>query len=145
MNDAAKPAWLKRNLTSRERERFETAEKIPQGEWKGEMLCVPPGDDSGLYFSELAEIADRFDGGEFPLFAWDCDPEPFVIAPVHVDGMLESALDDHHEGAKDWITPAMREELQGFLDGWAERTKIRTFHPNYKRAVMLTPPEEGGE
>lgn len=150
MDDARRKAWLDRHLTKHEREQFDKAEKIPDTEWTGVALCVPPGDDNGYFFTEVAEIANRFDADSdhFPVFAWDCDMEPFTLTRRDAESMIEDQLQDHHEDAVDKITTAQWEELATFLAGWAERTGIVSWHPNMKRAVMLTPPEtdeQGGD
>jgi len=131
--------WMER-LDKSDRAAFDAAEKIPQAEWKGAALCVPPGDDNSLFFSSLARLEERYGDGDYPAFAWDCDPKPFTLGRYDAHNMVEAELVDHHEDAIDAITTAQWDELTAFLEGWSERTGIVSWEPNMKRAVLLTPP-----
>ncbi len=131
--------WME-SLSKTERDAFDAAEKIPQAEWHGTALCVPPGDDNCLFFSSLANLEARYGDGDWPAFAWDCDPKPFTLSGFDAESIVESALEEHHEDADESITPAQWDELTTFLKGWSERTGIVSWEPNMKRAVLLTPP-----
>lgn len=132
------PDCIASNDEKKERERFESAEKLT--EWDGPVFCESASYNEG-FFPSLAELYDYFgceanfdeDGSEaLPPYAWACNVIQFVSYDV---GSIKESL----EGYEDWEGDTDGDnELQAALDAWAERNaKVVRWEPDYKRAVLL--------
>lgn len=125
-------------LAKRRAEAFEKATKIPAAEYTGWVSwpgCV--GDDG--YFESVQELLNHCakTGKPAPTFVWACKP-----IPLHLDaeGIVDQALEEHHEGAKDFISNAEMERLQVLLDEWAKAQGVTSWCEDRTRAVMISSP-----
>lgn len=113
-----------------EAERFAKATKITPTDY-------PP--DRPVFFVNgkyrpLGEIDLEYDPpGDYVWATREVKFEPCV------DGMIENALDDHHEDARQEITDEEMTELTDFVAKWAEGTGVRSYEVDYTRAIVLTP------
>ena len=116
-------------------EAFEKAEKIPASEYKG-WVSVPGCDDEHGYFESVTELLSHCasTGQHAPVFVWACTPKPFRL---DADAIVEQALEDHRECAKDNIPDEAIERLQLLLDGWTQATGIVSQYEDQTRAVMI--------
>lgn len=118
---------------------FEKAQKIPAREYKG-WICRPDGEEEPNYgYHKSVDDLMR------TLLNRDCDLPQFVWATMaeglslNADWILEEALEEHHENARDQISREAEEALQALLDGWLKRpdVKVTTYHEDRSRAVVF--------
>jgi hypothetical protein len=84
-------------------------------------------------------LGDQFEGDDPPKYFWACD-EIELADYLSFDDYVGSRLEDHfHEDAADQITKQQWDELNAFGRKWAEKTRIVSYQPNYKYAVLVTP------
>ena len=122
-------------LAERQKVAFEKAEKIPASEYKG-WVSVPGCEDEDGYFESVTELLSfcASTGQHAPVFVWACAP---VLFRLDADAIVEQALEDHREGAKDNIPDEAIERLQLLLDGWTQATGIVSQYEDQTRAVMI--------
>lgn len=128
-------SWRERILAM-EREIFDRATKIDAKDYTGWVSW------SGVhardrYFESVEDlrIYCKANGVPVPSFVWACIQERFRL---DADWILDSALEDHHENARDHITGAEEARLQVFLDEWSKAQGIVSWHEDRTRAVVLT-------
>lgn len=129
----------------REGERFAKATKIDAEGYTGAVYCRcgPPstsmveddGDESHMHLT----VADFFDacreaGEEPPAWVWACVTE---TPRSDARWIVESALEDHHDGAGDVITKEHLAKLDAFLRAWWADSGVVSYRVDYKRVVML--------
>lgn len=122
---------------------FEAATKVTIEEYEDQPIYWegPPGGASMSgdgYFLNIEEFLDRCEEEEVevPPYVWATKPVPLSM---DADFLLESALDEHHEGARDEFPDGAELELQKLLDDWCSKQKVKTWDTDYKRAVLLHP------
>lgn len=126
----------------RDQRKFELAEKVPSFEygdpvyWEGHEGSMGDG-----YFSSLDEVVDYCEDNDIsrPSFVWACTRVPLSIDTGRI---LESAFDEHFEGAMDMLQEGASAELQTFLHDWCQKQNIESWQTDYRRAVLLM--EDGG-
>lgn len=117
----------KRN-DAREERRFAAATVIEWNEDAGEYLFDPRND---RYYADEDEIEED-------------DPPPYAYATrgealcIDAEDVLEVALDDHYEDARESISREEVAELQSFLDGWCQRTGVVMWIPDFSRVVVFS-------
>jgi hypothetical protein len=116
----------------REQERFDKAQKIPISNYDG-WLCW-----RGEQFADEGALADHCTENdlEWPKWVWACKKIEFKI---DVDTILEHALQDHYEDARDSIPQAAEDKLQAILDEWCAGQGIESWQEDNSRAVILEP------
>jgi hypothetical protein len=77
---------------------------------------------------------------QVPVYVWACRPIPLAVA---ADDALERALSEHPDGAD--VSTAARAELQALLDAWCAQQSLRSWRPDYTRAVVLAEPDGRAE
>jgi len=112
-----------------EQNRFEKATKVDWKDYDGYVYC--PLNDT--FSASVEEFLEDFDDLA-PSYIWACTPEEFKIDASNV---LEQALSNHYEDARDNISDKEYEILQNFLDEWAAKQRIESWHPDYTRAVVF--------
>ena len=124
-----------RDAEARDEARWAKASKVPAGDYAGWVY----DDDKDEFHSDVGAFVD----------AWECDheegdePRGRLYACVPMDfalnaaDMLESATQDHHEDAYDDFDAGAVNELQAFLDGWAQANAPTSVQPDYSRAIVL--------
>lgn len=116
--------------------RYEKARKVPLAEYQQEGLFV-----EDEWFNDWEDLVDSMDsqGREVPEWAWGCEPLAFAL---DAERLLENALDEHHEDARDGIDDAEVKRLQAFLDEWAAAQKITSYQCDTSTVVLLPRAEE---
>lgn len=139
------PCRAKREA-EREAERFAEATKVPEAEYADEWVYSETHQGGGRegYWPDVESLRDwcEGEGVASPAYVWACTP---LDLSMHADSAIESALDEHHDDAGSEISDAEVRRLQDFLDEWCDAQGIRSYHTDYKRAVVLsaaTPPRE---
>jgi hypothetical protein len=133
--------WLLR-LQEREQEVFEAAKKVTIEEypdqpvyWDGSLHGMMIGDG---YFLNIEEFLDRCEeeGVDLPPYVWATRATTLAMS---ADFLLEHAMQEHHEGARDTLPTDAETELQEILDEWCSKQKTLTWEADYKMAVLLHP------
>lgn len=128
--------------TAREAERFANAEKVT--EWNGVILHGSHGYNDG-FFRDIDELDDwpadeaEEDGTQpdRPEYVWTCDDQCFC--QLDYCSIIEHATQEAYE---DWDsrTIAGQAELKAAIATFnAANAHHATWHPNYKRALILAP------
>lgn len=133
----------KHTREEREAERFADAEKVSPENYDGPVFWDggPPstggmGGD-GFYFG-VGDLRDSCAqaGVAPPVYVWTCFRD---VPSTDTDWLIEDALQEHHEGARDWISAEHMAKLEAFLRQWWAESNAHTWRVDYKRAVVLTP------
>lgn len=118
---------------------FEKATKIPAREYTG-WVCRPDAFNEPGY-GYHASVEDMIDH----LLMTDDDLPPFVWATTEqrlkldANWILENALDEHHEDARDQISDEAEKALQAFLDEWVTRSDVNviSYAEDRTRAIVF--------
>jgi hypothetical protein len=120
----------------RESKLYKEAEKIPFAKYEHDFLYY-----ADEFYEDIDAIQSSFSFDEPPEYAWACYPVDFAMdATDIVSSALESG--DHHEEAFEEVSDAMLKRLQKYLDLWCKKASVRTWMPDFKKAVLLPKPEE---
>lgn len=70
---------------------------------------------------------------------WACEQTQIGL---NAHDILETACDDLHEDAVEYIPDAAKKELQDFLSAWVDKygRHTITYYPDYTRVVVIDPP-----
>lgn len=130
---------IEKRLREEEARRFEKATKINVADYDDPLYVdgIGEGDYGDGYFSDIDVLeehcADREAG--MPTYAWACSESGYAF---DADRLVDDALEEFYDGAKDQLSAGAVEELQTFLDGWRDRNPISGWMVDYSRAVLLT-------
>lgn len=120
-----------------ERKRFESAEKIDEKNYSGPVSWEGADAWSGEgYFGSLNDLREACDdkGVPYPVYVYACD----IDVPMwDAERVIEDALSDHHEDARDYLSAGSEEKLQAFLDEWSKDFEIKTWNVDHSRVVIL--------
>lgn len=140
------PCWSKEQA-EKEAARWAKAEPVAAAEYTGEMVYVetedghPYGGSHEGYFHSLEDLAECVEDGVY-------DDEDGAIPTLHVyettptrltfdaSSLLDSELEEFHDGARDDVASAAEEELQAFLTDWADKNSPTTYYPDYSRKIV---------
>jgi hypothetical protein len=88
------------------------------------------------YFADMEAVLDHCECRdiEVPEYLWV--PEEMVLS-MDADNIIESALEEHYEGADDNIDKDARKELQNRLDAWCVKQCIRSYYECHKEYVTV--------
>jgi hypothetical protein len=105
--------------------------------WEGHEGSMGDG-----YFSNVEEVIEYCADNDIdpPTHVWACSNLPFSI---DTDSILESAFEQHFEGARDMLSEEARQELEQFLQNWCQKQGIESWQTDYRRSVILGD-ENGG-
>ena len=109
-----------------ERERYEAATRVPAAEYDGEMVCI--GEDDFRYTTDVDE------GEGEPPWAWATTPRRMRLA---ADDILDGALDEYHEDARDEISTKDLGRLQRYLDAWCAHVNVVSYYTDHSRVVVF--------
>lgn len=130
-------------VKEKEEKVFELAAKVTLEEYEDQPIYWegPPGGSSMSgdgYFLNIEEFLERCEEEEIdvPPYVWATKP---VTLSMDASYLLESALDEHHEGARDEFPDGAERELQDLLDAWCAKQKVKSWDVDYKRSVLLHP------
>jgi hypothetical protein len=135
------PHWRAEQARRREadaaedRAAFERAAKVDWRAYDGPVYV--PGAAHGScgegYFRSVTDYLEHlYDGDTVPAYCWATRPTPPLR--LDADDILDGALDDYHEDAKDDLdVPA----LQKALDTWCDDNQPESFEVDHLRAVLL--------
>lgn len=113
----------------REAQRREAATVVAPDEVVGAMLYDA---DDDRWFQDFDDACDLDD--DAPPYVYATTPKPLRL---DAESIMDSALEDHHEGAADYLDPRDVELLQAILDAWCERTDIVSYEPDFSRVVVI--------
>lgn len=121
--------------------RFLRAVRVPAEEYVGAVYSrgLPGGGAEGEgYYPDVATMKRQREvmGVDPPAYVWACRE---VTPSTDASQVIDDALQEHHESARDAISNEQIVELQGFLDGWWKRTGTFSWFPDYGRAVVIDP------
>lgn len=119
-----------------ENERFEKAEKVLAKDYEGWVFWEDRGDNEG-FFASVAEIRRYCEREEIelPSYVYACNPTSIAM---RAEWIIDDALADHHENAKNAISCEAIVELQAALDAWCAKQTVRTWFQNMDRVVLLS-------
>lgn len=120
----------------RELARFTAAVKLTPAEWDGPVFCPDCEPDGEGYYADVGEFLDECADNRNTAYLYACD----IIVPSWDAGhVIESAMSEMHEGARDRIGADDAERLQAVLDAWSKTLdKAETWTPDYERVVVLS-------
>lgn len=129
--DACRDKVWTKEREERQAKAFEKAQKALSSEYDKPVFL--PGSDEGFFMS-VDDLTERFedDGEELPTFVWGSREKPLTL---DADGIVESALEDHHEGAL--VKPSAIEKLQAMLYEWCAEQKVLSYEEDQTVAVIL--------
>lgn len=143
MGEKRKVHWLacedcrRKTDAEREKRRFEEAEKIPWEKYEHGFLYY-----ADKFYDDMDSLLDSYDEGEEPEYVWACYPVDFTMdAQDIVSSEIENQ--EHHEDAFSEVSDKMLERLQKYLDLWCKKVGVRTWMPDFKKAVLLTTTKRG--
>lgn len=85
-------------------------------------------------FFDLDDIDDYIDSDDDkPFFVFDCDEDKWK--GINIQSVLEDAMEDFYEGARDQINDI--EELEKFIDEWNAKQNVCQYYPNFNRIIVL--------
>lgn len=115
-------------------ERFEKAEKIQAKDYKGWVFWEDHGDNEG-FFSSVAELRTYCNdvGVEPPPYVYACKA---MLLSMNAEWIIEDALEEHHENARDSISKEAEDELQSLLNAWCAKQTVRTWFQDTTRVVL---------
>lgn len=136
-------ACWKKVVDEKEKKVFEAALKVTIEEYEDQPIYWegPPSGSSMTgdgYFLNIEEFLDCCEEEEVdvPPYVWATKPVAFAM---NADFLLEDALQEHPEDARDALSADDERELQKLLDEWCAKQEVKTWVPDYKRAVLLHP------
>jgi hypothetical protein len=129
--------WEERKA-QRTAQAFEKAKKIDATNYTGWVSWPGQGDEADGYFDSTESLRKHCANNalDLPAWVWACTPEPLEF---NADWIVEQALQEHFEGARVSIAESEVGALQEFLDKWAAKQNIVSWHEDTTRAVMLAP------
>lgn len=121
-------------ITASERQRYvflhgaplvshgEAVKQLTEREYAGPVYWSDRGPQEG-YFEDIGDLRAWADGeGEaLPAWVFACHVRPFAL---DADEILDAALADRHEGARDALDSQGVTDLQTLLDGWVESAGV---------------------
>jgi hypothetical protein len=134
-------ACLDKKEAAKERARFEKAEKVPLAEYTGQYVYIDGlGDEGFISVDEIEEVLDEVDSAARPTWGWACDPQTVSLS---LTDAIDSALEEMHESAREFVDEAIVEEAQKLVDKALEGA-VSYFCDN-TTAVLLPKPESPKE
>lgn len=110
--------------------RLAEARVIDESEYDGHMLY---SEDHDAYYPDVATYLDHeYDEPESHL--WACREESLSLG---AESIIENALTEHHEDARDELRDGAEADLQAMLDAWCAKQHVRTYFPDYSVAVRV--------
>lgn len=123
----------------RERQRFTESRQLTLEEARApETAYTDPVFAGGRFFANLEELLDRFDAEELPDYVWCAEPVAFR---PNVRAMIQTALEDHHEGAD--VSAAALQELTDLVAAWADQQGVVSWEESYQCCIVLRPAPAG--
>jgi hypothetical protein len=122
----------------KEKVRYEKAEKVPYADYKGGMLF-----DGDKYFSDLEEMEDHYYDAPLPEYVWACEDVgvPKATSESIVENLLENMWEDADHNDLNGL-----DELDAAIAKFNEANEsINVWEPDYKTAVLIPRPKQGGE
>jgi hypothetical protein len=136
------PSCTKRECADREGRLFEVAKKVSVEDypdepvyWEGQQGSMGLG-----FFLNIDELLDYCEEEqiEHPKYVWACTPRPLQVLTSDV---LEAAIYEHNVGLDDLNGVAIS-DLDSFLASWCKQQNLRTWFPDFERAILLLEPAE---
>lgn len=127
----------------KEQKVFKAAVKVTIEEYDDQPVyweSIPGGSSmtGDGYYLNIEEFLDRCEEEEMdvPEYIWATKP---VSLTLDAEYLLENALTEHAEDTRDSISTDAELELQALLDGWCDKQKVKSWEPDYKKAIVLHP------
>lgn len=126
-------------LADNEKKAFALARKLTIEEYPNQEVYWDGGIGDG-FFLDVSDLLDRCEEEslDIPPYAWAAKEVPLAM---NADWLLERALEEHGEGAREEIAEKDLPELQVLLDKWCLRQDLKSWQPDYSTAVLLHPQE----
>jgi hypothetical protein len=129
-------AEAKAAMLDREREAFEKAAKVSWREWDAERAVYFDGGrryGADGYFDSLRHLHDSFDSpDQVPAYCWAT--RPMGPPKLHAEDIVEEALEEYYEGARDSVDVA---GLQVLLDAWSKDNDPGGYMVDRRTAILL--------
>lgn len=130
-------------MAERDAAAFAKARKVPEEKWTSAVVWEDgSGDMSGDgYFSSPEAVRDSCAANDVPVpaYVWGTAEEGMGL---DAGSIVESALEDTYDGARDQLSAEAEVELQDLLDAWCERHPVKWYREDRSVAVMMTGREE---
>lgn len=99
--------------------------------WPGHVGSFGAG-----YFEDVSELLDYCEDHDVPVpgWVWACTPVPLRVDAQEV---IDRALEEHHEGASEWLLSNGVRDLQEALDAWCKRQLVQTWLLDHSCIVVL--------
>jgi hypothetical protein len=127
----------------REGRLFEKATKVRVDDYPDEPVYWEGKDGSmgAGFFTNLDELLDFCEEERVahPKYVWACEPRPLQVP---TEAVLQAACDEHNVAGFDDLSIAAIDELQATIDAWCLKQNVRTWFPDFSRAVLLAASRE---
>lgn len=99
--------------------------------WEGHDGSMGTG-----FFTNIDEVLDYCEEEQLPTpkYIWACVPRPLEVP---TDAVLEAAVEEHNTVAVEDLSEGAVADLQTFLSDWCRKQNVRTWFPDFSRAVLL--------
>jgi hypothetical protein len=121
---------------------FAAATKIQSSEWNGHICLASNADpglrdkDNGGCYESIAHLISTCGDEGYPLPKYVWATKPYKLE-LDAESILETALEEHHENAHEWISQEAEDDLQAFLDAWCEREDVGVVTYNIDRSNAI--------
>lgn len=128
----------------REAALFAKARKVTPDEYGDDFVFWDGRGPQEGYFASVEDLLEycESEGIAPPAYAWGCYRQEMTM---HADSLIESALDEHHEDARDQIAPGEEKRLQAFLDEWCRAQCVFSWFQDTEVAVVLASAGEASD
>lgn len=132
------PACASTERSQRETLLFEKATKVSIEDYPDEPVYLEghSGSMGTGFFLNIDEVLDYCEEEqiEAPKYVWACTPRPLEVP---TEAVVEAAMDEHNTVGVDDLSLTAIDELQAVLKTWCSKQNIRTWFPDFGRAVLL--------
>lgn len=126
-------------MAARDAADFAKARKVPEEEWSEAVVWEDgSGDMSGDgYFSSPEAVRDSCAANDVPVpaYVWGTAEEGMCL---DAGDIIERALEDTYDGARDQLSAEAEGELQDLIDAWRERHPVKWYREDRSVAVVMT-------
>lgn len=127
---------IRNKATEEERECFEKAQKIPAGEYQGEMIFA-----GHEYYPEIEDYLEACDEVEPKKYVWATKK---VYPEIDVDDLLQCAVENLQCDELDSSYFNHVEEFKEFVRQWlAKNDHVHCFYPDYSTAILVPQEQDG--
>lgn len=118
---------------------WDQAEKITEAQARGQVY----DDDHGEFHADIDAFLDWLEDAQHEHEDPDMRPRVYActLSGLHysAEHAIDSMLEDHHEDARDELGEDACAQLQAMLDVWCAAQGVRSWDPDYSRAIVYEP------